>query len=182
MRNVVQVLVENDIQYMITGSMVSSMQGEPRSTHDIDIVVAISKSAARQLAEAFPPPRFHLDEASIVSAIESRSMFNLIDSDEGDKVDFWTLMDTPFDRSRFARRVTEKLFGSVLHVSAPEDTILAKLAWVKKSGGSEKHFTDALRVYEVQHDALDKNYLGEWVTTLHVADIWKRLLEEAELP
>jgi len=34
-------------------------------------------------------------------------------------------------------------------VSSPEDTILAKLRWANLSGGSEKQFIDALRVYEV---------------------------------
>ena len=182
LRQVVQVLVDNGIQYMITGSIASSVQGEPRSTHDIDIVVAISKSSATRLMKAFPPPRFHLDEATIVSAIEAKSMFNLLDTVEGDKVDFWTLTDTPFDESRFARRVTEKLLGNDMRVSAPEDTILSKLAWAKQSGGSEKHCTDALRVYEVQYDVLDRNYLEEWVNKLNVEELWQRLLGEAELP
>ena len=31
---------------MITGSVVSSLQGEPRATHDIDVVVAIRGPAA----------------------------------------------------------------------------------------------------------------------------------------
>jgi hypothetical protein len=31
--------------YMLTGSFASSLQGEPRLTHDIDLVVAITPSA-----------------------------------------------------------------------------------------------------------------------------------------
>ena len=29
------------IPYMLTGSVVSSMQGEPRATHDIDVIVSL---------------------------------------------------------------------------------------------------------------------------------------------
>ena len=29
------------IEYMVSGSIASSLQGEPRSTHDIDIVIAV---------------------------------------------------------------------------------------------------------------------------------------------
>ena len=76
---------------MITGSVVSSLQGEPRSTHDIDMVIAIQKSGAKKLFEAFPPPNFYLDEGSILDAINRQSMFNLIDVTAGDKVDFWIL-------------------------------------------------------------------------------------------
>ena len=64
---------------MITGSVASNLQGEPRSTHDIDIVIAIQKSVAKKLVEAFPPPDFHLDEDSILNAINMENMFNLIE-------------------------------------------------------------------------------------------------------
>lgn len=82
-------------------------------------------------------------------------MFNLINLKEGDKVDFWILTDDPFDKSRFSRRITEEFMGIKLLVSTPEDTILAKLKWAKESGGSEKQFIDALRVYEVQYGKID---------------------------
>jgi predicted nucleotidyltransferase len=49
LKRVIQVLKESRIQYMITGSVASSLQGEPRSTHDIDIVIAIQKSVAKKL-------------------------------------------------------------------------------------------------------------------------------------
>ncbi len=68
-----------------------------------------------------------------------------------------------------------------MHVSSPEDTILAKLRWAKLSGGSEKQFTDALRVYEVQRGKLDMEYLELWAKTLDVAPLWRKLLNEAEI-
>jgi len=165
---------------MLTGSVVSSLQGEPRSTHDIDLVIAMQKSAAKKLAEAFPPPDFYLEEDSILDAIDGRSMFNLIDLTTGDKVDFWILTDEPFDRSRFPRKISEEFMGLDLRVSSPEDTILAKLRWTKLSGGSEKQFTDALRVYEVQYGNLDLGYLQDWVKKLDLESLWKRLVDEAE--
>ncbi len=180
LNRVLQVLGENKIQYMITGSVVSSLQGEPRSTHDIDMVVTIQKSAARKLAEAFPPPDFYLDEDSIFNAIDMQSMFNLIDVREGDKVDFWILTNEPFDQSRFSRKYSERFMGIEMQVSTPEDTILAKLRWAKLSGGSEKQFIDALRVYEVQYGKLDINYLEHWAIKLDVESLWKRLMDEAE--
>ena len=55
-----------------------------------------------------------------------------------------------------------------------------KLSWCKQSGGSEKQFNDSLRVYELQADLLDHSYLDEWVRKLGVADLWQRILGEAE--
>ena len=40
LKRVVQALDAAGIDYMVTGSIVSSLQGEPRATHDIDIVIA----------------------------------------------------------------------------------------------------------------------------------------------
>jgi len=180
LEKVIQTLDGCGIHYMLTGSVVSSLQGEPRSTHDIDMVIAIEESQAHDLTAAFPPPDFHLDEHSIFDAINRQSMFNLIDSKEGDKVDFWILTDEPFDQSRFSRRYIEEYMGLEMHISSPEDTILAKLRWAKLCGGSEKQFTDALRVYEVQYGTLDMAYLEHWAKTLNVESLWKRLTDEAE--
>jgi hypothetical protein len=46
---------------MATGSVASSLQGEPRSTHDIDLVVAIERMGAKKLLKTFPTPAFYLD-------------------------------------------------------------------------------------------------------------------------
>lgn len=51
---VTQVLNELGIDYMITGSMASNMQGEPRLTHDIDIVtITIPEKAIPELMKFF---------------------------------------------------------------------------------------------------------------------------------
>ena len=180
LRRVVEALEALRIEYMVTGSIASSMQGEPRSTHDIDLVVAISSAAARRLAKAFPAPDYYLDEATAVEAIGSEGMFNLLDVKGGEKVDFWVLTDDPFDQSRFSRRRVEQVAGLRLSVSRPEDTILMKLRWSEMSGGSEKQFTDALRIYEVQLGQLDTDYLELWASRLNVEALWIRLKNQAK--
>ena len=87
LRKVIEALGDAGIEYMLTGSVVSSLQGEPRSTHDIDMVVAIERAAVKRLVKAFPSPDFYLDEESIIDAINNQGMFNLMDVNAGDKVD-----------------------------------------------------------------------------------------------
>ena len=171
------------IDYMITGSVASSLQGEPRATHDIDVVVAVRAPAAAVAAGlklAFPEPDFYLDEAAVHDAIVARGMFNLIDTRDGGKVDFWLLTDDAFDRARFERRYVERFEDARLPVSRPEDTILMKLRWAARLGGSEKQFVDALRVYEVQHGRLDEAHLDRWASALGVAEALRRLRAEAQ--
>ena len=47
-KKVVQTLQDTGIEYMVTGSVASSLQVEPRSKHDIDLVVVIQKSGTAQ--------------------------------------------------------------------------------------------------------------------------------------
>jgi len=155
------------------------MQGEPRLSHDIDLVVDLKLQALPGLMGMFPSPEFYLDEQDISEAIRTRTMFSLLQVSEGDKVDFWMLTEDPFDIARFTRRQHEDVLGMKLFVSSPEDTILAKLRWAKLSGGSEKQFHDALRVYEVQFGTLDTEYLLKWVEALALQDDWERILREA---
>ncbi len=180
LKKVIHALETAGIEYMVSGSVVSSLQGEPRLTHDIDVVVAIQESKAGLLARDFPPPDYHLDENSILEAIKNKRVFNLIDVTSGDKVDFWMLTDEPFDTSRFKRRHSQEVMGFQLVVSSPEDTILMKLKWAKLSEGSEKQYTDALRVYEVQYGKLDMDYLAEWSRRLGVDALLKKIQQEAE--
>lgn len=167
---------------MVTGSVASSLQGEPRTTHDLDLVVSIHPGNVAALLQAFAPPQFYLDEGSIQEAIGVGGMFNAINVSEGDKIDFWLLTDEPFDRSRFSRKTRENVLGFWLNVSAPEDTILAKLRWSMLSGGSTKLYVDALRVFEVQAHRIDMAYIGRWARELGISDLWDRLQAEAQLP
>lgn len=182
LKKVVATLEAIGVPYMVTGSLASSLQGQPRSTHDIDLVVAVTRAAASALAAAFPAPDYYLDAEAIASAIAEGSMFNLIDIQEGDRVDFWVLTGDPFDQTRFSRRRTEAFHGMRLHVSSPEDTILMKLKWAALSGGSEKQFNDALHVYEIQYGSLDLEYLESWAVSLDVEALWQRVKTDADIP
>lgn len=51
----------NGIPYMLTGSIASSLYGEPRLTHDVDVIVSMTVESAAGIAQVFPPPRYHLD-------------------------------------------------------------------------------------------------------------------------
>lgn len=177
---VAAILDREGVAYMLTGSTASSIHGEPRSTHDIDLVVSLQSGAIEGLLAGFPEPDFYLSEDAIRNALRQRTMFNLIDVTTGDKVDFWMLTDEPFDQSRFGRRRPIELFGCRVFVSSPEDTILQKLHWSRRAGGSAQQQRDALAVYELQFAQLDGTYLAEWAARLGVEEELERLRASAE--
>jgi len=165
---------------MVTGSLASSLQGELRATHAIDLVVAVSENDVPSLVASLAGPDLYLDGIAVAEAVRQRGMFNLIQPASGDKVDFWLLKDDPYDGERFGRRITVDALGMRLAVSAPEDTILMKLHWARRSGGSEKQVADALGVYEVQARVLDRAYLQAWARWLGVSNLLAEIEARAE--
>ena len=177
---IVEALNGAGIPYMLTGSLASSLQGEPRATHDIDLVIDIAPGDVERLTRVLSAPAVYLDERAVGEATRRRTMFNLIDSSSGDKADFWLLTDEPFDRQRFARRIRMEALGLDLNVSTPEDTILMKLRWSAQAGGSEKQVNDALGVYGFQGDVLDQVYLDTWAERLDLAAALAAIRRQAQ--
>jgi len=150
------------------------MQGEPRATHDIDIVVEATAESIEAFLEMFPLEEYYYDSGAAKKAMAEGGMFNIL-SATGDKVDIWALVDSEFDESRFSRRQSIEFLGYKVQVSSPEDTILMKLLWSKQSGGSEKQLFDAAKVYELQQEILDKGYLETWISKLKLKDQYAEL-------
>ena len=153
---------------MLTGSLVSSIQGEPRATHDIDITVTMTGDKIEAFLREFPSEEYYYDLESAKLAMGREDMFNILVIDSGDKVDIWAITKSAFDQSRFARRQSISLFDLDVKISSPEDTILMKLLWAKMSGGSEKQLFDAAKVYEMQMDILDNTYISAWIDELEL--------------
>jgi hypothetical protein len=166
----VRALESAGVGYMLTGSLASSLQGEPRSTHDVDLVIEVDVRVVEALAAAFGTDAYCFDGIAAIDALGRGGTFNLIDTIGGDQIDFWALTDEPFDQSRFSRRVMCPVFGFEVAVSAPEDTILQKLRWSSSLGGSERQLRDAVGVYQVQRGALDEGYLETWSKALEIVE------------
>jgi hypothetical protein len=62
----------------------------------------------------------------------------------------------------------------VISIVTPEDAIISKLEWARKSGDSEKQLADAAGVLAM-NKSLDRAYIERWVSDLGVADLWLRL-------
>jgi hypothetical protein len=173
-------LERSGVPYLLTGSFASSLQGYPRAVENLDLVARLEASGLRELEESFPPPEFELDGEAALRAIAQGESFALQDLAGGGRVDIWPASDSPFDRSRFARRQSEEFQGLCLAVSSPEDTILSKLYWGARFGQARKQAEDALGVYELQHSRLDLPYLRRMAAELGVAAELRVLEKKAQ--
>ena len=172
LKEVITFLNQADTSYMLTGSIVSSFQGAPRSTHD--------KEKIDSLLLAFPSPTYYIDKDMVLDGIKSKKMFKLLNTETGDKIDFYPLPDNEYESVRFSRKIPEDINGLKVWITSVEDTIISKLRWCKLSNGSEKQFKDALNVFEVQYEILDFPYIDEWIRKLNLTDLYERLQKERE--
>jgi hypothetical protein len=181
---VVSVFDELGVDYLVGGSIASSVFGEPRQTVDADLVAQLFGRHAQPLVARLAG-EFYADLPTITAAICNQGCFNLIHLETMTKVDVFIRWRTPFGQSQFARR-QRKAVGQAapleLFFASPEDTVLAKLEWYRKGGEtSDRQWRDLLGVLKVQARALDLEYLVHWASELGVTDLLHRALEEAGL-
>ncbi len=158
--------------------MATSIQGEPRSTNDVDIVAELNSAQVQPFITALGSD-FEVDAEALLKAIAHRSSWNLFHLPSALKVDLFITKSGPFDRSELERRRRiEVLPGVSLFIKSPEDSVLRKLHWFRQGGEqSDRQWRDVVEVLRVSADAIDPAYLREWAVHLGVND----LLEKAQL-
>lgn len=171
---VIDVLERLNIPYMIGGSVAAIAYGKARLTLDMDIVVDMDKNQARQFVQSFGQ-EYYVSLESILEAIRTGGHFNIIQSEEGIKVDFYLLKSDVFSREEFSRRRIEAFDEERRATFAsPEDIILKKLEWYKM-GESQKHLDDIKGILEISKSKLDLSYIDKWSLKLGVYEIWQKL-------
>lgn len=155
------------VDYMITGSYAMSAYGEIRMTRDIDIVIQLSEEKLTNFVDAFES-EYYVSKDSVLRAIRSRSMFNIINQAHGGKIDCIIQKDTEFARKSFSRRFKVSVLNTEFWTATKEDLILAKLMWAKDTQ-SEIQIRDIANLTESEYDS---DYVTKWIAIMDLADIW----------
>jgi hypothetical protein len=168
------------LRYLVGGSVASSLGGEPRTTLDVDMVVAMAEQDVdRFLAEL--GSEFYADDAAIRRAIRQHSSVNLIHQPSAIKVDLFIAGGSPLDEQQIGRRRRVQVSehpNRYLYVHTPEDILLQKLRWFRLGQEtSDRQWRDVLGILLVQGEALDHDYVRRSAEALGVADVLDRALQ-----
>ena len=164
------ILEQLKIPYMISGSVAVNFYGISRLTHDVDLIVELSPVKIKPLVKSLQN-EFYASTEAATEALMHQTMFNAIHHETNLKVDFWIIKRDAYDILRFNRRQKHKLKNQLLNFISPEDLIIVKLSWYKKTN-FPKHFEDTVGVIAVQGEKLDSAYLNKWTKE---KSVWQTL-------
>mgnify|MGYP001618617233 CR=1 FL=1 len=130
-------LEKSKIPYFVTGSIASIFYGEPRLTHDIDIVIHLSQADMLQFSSYFPLEQYYCPPEEVIQIEMKRrpfGHFNLIHHQSGLKADIYPDAEDTLHQWAFQKRKRIELGGDIsLWLAPPEYVIIRKLEYFRAS-------------------------------------------------
>jgi len=170
------------VPYMVSGSVAVIIYGEPRLTHDVDLIVVLDRNHIARLPEVFPPAEFYCPPAEVIAveaAREQRGHFNIIHHETGFKADFYLSGRDPLHAWGLARARRLQVEGQALCVAPPEYVILRKLEYFRE-GGSEKHLRDIRSILDTTPDAIHTAELEQQIAARGLQQPWRQVNERSD--
>lgn len=165
------------IEYMVTGSVASTLYGEPRLTYDIDLVVACDDRQLAELPRLFPEDDFYcppFEAMSLEAHRASRGHFNIIHHESGFKADIYPVGRDPFLRWGLENALVLPLGEESIRVAPPEYVIVKKLEYFRE-GGSQKHLDDIRHMLKLSAGSVDMELLRGFVERFNLEGVWRQL-------
>jgi hypothetical protein len=169
------------IDYVVVGSIASSIHGEYRASGDVDIVADVKLHHVDPLAEKLRG-EFYVDDLMMRRAISEGRSFNIIHLQVVFKIDIF-IPASELGKQQLARREQHLLDSTGLQriwIATAEDTILAKLHWYRLGQQiSELQWRDVTGIIGTRRGRLDQDYLRLWAERLGLTDLLCRALAES---
>lgn len=167
-------LEAHDIPCMVVGSVASTVWGEPRSTLDIDLVIAAKPEDAERIAAIFREPRYYAPPVAVMRreiARGGRGTFNLIDTATGLKADIYPGADDPVNAWGMARRVPVETGTGIIFIAPVSCVIAGKLSYYAMSK-QDKHLRDIRGMLRLSVSEIDQAFVAEVARQHGVTQAW----------
>jgi hypothetical protein len=165
------------VAYMVSGSVAVIVYGEPRLTHDVNLIVVLAREQIARLLELFPPTEFYCpptDVIAVEAAREQRGHFNIIHEESGFKADIYLSGRDPLHAWGLARARRLEVEGQELVVAPSEYVILRKLEYYREAG-SERHLRDFRSMLDASPRAIDRIELEKQIAARGLEEAWRQV-------
>ncbi len=155
-------LDELGIAYMVTGSIAAIFYGEPRLTHDIDLVLVLAANDVTVFCDKFDLKHYYCPPEDVIMIERNRSMnahFNLIHHDTGLKADCYVYTGDELHTWALAKRRTATISDGVEATLAPPEYVIIRKLQYFKEGRSQKHITDVAAMLRCSSSIIDMKFL-----------------------
>jgi hypothetical protein len=177
-----RILEDLGLRYAVGGSLASGAWGEPRSTHDVDLIVELPETHVAELFRALEPS-FYVDQAAMREAVRRSRAFNVIHLGRHVKIDLFVAGRGALDVAQLESPIPRRLSVDSdrdFPVTAPELVVLRKLDWYRAGGGvSDRQWRDVLAVLRVQGSRLDRARMRALATETGLSELLERAIAEA---
>jgi len=167
-KDVINKLNDNEIPYMVSGSVAMNYYTVPRMTRDIDIVVEIEDVGS--FYNTFKE-EYYIDQKMVDDAIRNQFMFNIIHLKEVMKIDFIIRKNNKYRKTEFKRKRKINIEEIQVFIVSIEDLIISKLLWAEDSH-SELQIKD---IGNLLKEKVDMKYIYDWVKELNIADFFEEI-------
>lgn len=155
------------VRYMVTGSIASIVYGEPRLTHDVDLVVMLTVGDIAKLEETFSEDRFYFPPVEVIRtemARPARGHFNIIHMETAYKADIYFVGNEPVQLWGFANRRKALLDDREFWIAAPEYVIVQKLIYWNE-GRHQKHLDDIRAIIATSKETFSENEIFAYLNS-----------------
>jgi len=165
------------VKYIVTGSVASIVYGQPRLTHDVDLVIELGADDTIGFIAAFPPETFYCPPEEVIRVEigrQHRGHFNLIHYKTGFKADVYLSGKDDLHRWALSGRNQVEYEGSSLWVAPIEYVILRKLQYYQE-GRSDKHILDIQSMVQISDSLIDDGLLEHKIAELNLEAEWRKI-------
>ncbi len=166
-----------EIPYIITGAVASIIYGEPRLTHDVDLVLDLQFKDIEKLISKFPAGNFYIPPSEVLTTELGRNVrghFNIIHLDTGLRADIYMVGKDAFNKWAIDNYNSISIDEKSYRIAPPEYVIILKLEYYRE-GGSDKHLRDIRAILEISPEEIDMTMLEKFINDRSLKKEWDKV-------